>query len=240
MGADSRDPRDGAWFLAVTGALVISAAVLGLFRAPAPALVQPGPPSPPATVEIAPTDAMIHEQASFYDPTPLFLPTQWNAKPNVLQGVTVREPGDDFSYDAPVNASKLARLAFPAKVNVPASPVDALSLWAGEAPFLGMGETDLKVEPLPVRDALVEVVTASDGRQVFTQALKGARPPGGGDWQPMEFLVAVEPAGLIGLPVPAPSSNAVEVATYFQNYLAKVLKVGERLAPGFYRIKVGP
>ena len=103
------------------------------------------------------------------------------------------------------------------------------------SPFL----EDLKVEPLPGRGALVEVVTASDGRQVFTKELKGARPPGG-DWQPMEFLVAVEPAGLVGLPAPAPSLNNVEVVTYFQNYLAKVFRVGERLAPGFYRIKVGP
>ena len=220
--------------------MLIGLAVVGLFRAPAPPPARPAPSAPLAAVEIAPRDAVIREQADFSDPTPLFMPTQWNAKPNILQGTTVREPGDDFRYGAQFTfAVNAARLAFPARVNMPEKPVDALGLWGAEAPFLGMGQTNPNGDALSGRDALVEVVTASDGRQIFTQVLKDARPPGG-DWQPMEFLVAVEPDGLVGLPAPAPSSNALEVAAYFQNYLAKVLRVGERLAPGFYRIKVGP
>jgi hypothetical protein len=240
MKATKPDHSGRIWFFAVAGAVVIGLAVLGLFRAPAPAPARSNPPAPLAIVEIAPRDAAMHEPADFSDPTPLFLPTQWNAKPNILPGTTIREPGDDFRYEGQFTfAVSAAKLSFPAKVNVPEKPVDALGLWGAEGPFLGMGQADLKIEPLAGRDALVEVVTASDGRQVFTQVLKAASPPGG-DWQPMEFLVAVEPAGLVGLPAPAPSSNAVEVAAYFQNYLAKVLRVGERLAPGIYRIKVGP
>ncbi len=240
MSAANPDYRGRDWFFAGIGALVIGLAVMVFFRVPMapPAPSKPPPPLPAA--KTAPKMAAIPERARFSDPTPLFLPTQWNARPNTLPGATVREPGDDYHYEPPFSfALNAARLTFPARVDVPDKPVDALGLWGAEAPFLGLGQTDLKVEGLSGRDARVEVMTADTGRQVFTQALKDARPPGG-DWQPMEFLVAIEPAGLVGLPAPASSSNAVEVAVYFQNYLAKVLRVGERLAPGFYRIKVGP
>jgi hypothetical protein len=236
-----QDHRGRVWFFAAAGALVVGLAVPGLFRVPA-SLAAPADPALPTTLEIMPRDATVHEQAGVYDPTSLFLPAQGNAKSNALPGAAAREPtGDNFHYDAqfqfPVAA---ARVAFPIRASVPNKPVDALSLWAQEAPFLGMGETDLAVASLPRRDALVEIVTAGNGRQVLTQVLQDARPPGGGDWQPMEFLVTVEPAGLVGLPIPVPGSNVAEVANYFQNYLAKKLRVGERLAPGSYRIKVGP
>ncbi|HWA09258.1 MAG TPA: hypothetical protein VG838_07415 [Opitutaceae bacterium] len=186
-------------------------------------------------------DAGAPERDSLTDPTPLFLPTPWNAKPRALPGTAIRGPEDDFRYEAPFAfAVNAARLAFPARVDVPTKPADALGLWGGEAPFIGIGEGSPPANPLPSRAALVVVSEVGDGRQVLTQALPDAHPPGNGNWRPMEFLVTVEPAGLVGLPAIVPGSNAIEVATYFQNYLAKVLRIGERLAPGFYRIKVGP
>jgi hypothetical protein len=56
----------------------------------------------------------------------------------------------------------------------------------------------------------------------------------------MEFVAAVDPAGLVGPLVPTVRSGVEEVDNFFQNYLARTLRVGERLAPGFYRICVGP
>jgi hypothetical protein len=223
------------WLLAAAGALVALPAVTALFRLPASAGLGV-PKLPRAKMEISAVGV------SFHDPTPLFLPTEWNARPDLRPETAVGEPADNPRYGTPqlnfpVSATKLA---FPSRVEVPGKPVDALKLWAGETPFLGMGRKDVPVAALPQRTALVEVVTADGGRQVLTQALTDARPPGNGDWAPMEFLVAVEPAGLMGLPALVPGSTPADVAAYFQNYLAKVLRVGERLAPGFYRIKVGP
>jgi hypothetical protein len=223
------------WLLAAAGALLVLLAVASLFRFPASAGL--GSPAFPRA-EMAISAAGV----SFHDPTPLFLPTEWNARPNTRSRGIAGDPTDDSRYGAPqllfpVNATKLA---FPSRVEVPEKPVDALKLWVGEDPFLGMGQKDVPMVALPRRTALVEVVTADGGRQVLTQALTDARPPGNGDWPPMEFLVAVEPAGLIGLPALIPGSTPADVAAYFQNYLAKVLRVGERLAPGFYRVKVGP
>lgn len=230
------------WLLAVAGAAVVLLAVVGLFHFPGSAGFGP-PAAREVKVEMISSagDARVHEQVSFYDPTPLFLPTEWNARPDAQSGSAVREPGEDVRYGAqlgfPVSAIKLA---FPSRVEVPQKPVDALKQGSSEGPFLGMGEKDAALAPLPRRAALVEVVTADGGRQVLSQALLDARPPGNRDWQPMEFLIAVEPSGLVGLPAAVPGSASADVVAYFQNYLAKVLRVGERLAPGFYRIKVGP
>ena len=56
----------------------------------------------------------------------------------------------------------------------------------------------------------------------------------------MEFLVAVDAMGLVGPPTLTESSRVAAVDGYFQNYLVKTLHAGQRLAPGFYRICIGP
>jgi hypothetical protein len=70
--------------------------------------------------------------------------------------------------------------------------------------------------------------------------LADARPPAAAQWRPMEFIAAVDPSGLVGPLVPTSRSGADDVDTYFGHYLADTLRVGQRLAPGFYRITVGP
>lgn len=242
MGTVAEMENRRIWLLAAAGAPAILLATLSLFHFPASYSGLMVAQSTGLKVEIsAAEDALVHERASFHDPAPLFLPTEWNARPDAPAAVTVHEPGDDSRYGAQlVYGANAAKLAFPSRVEVPDKPVDALKLWGNEAPFLGLGQKDAVLTPLPRRTALVEVVTANGGRQVLSQPLMDARPPGNGDWLPMEFLIAVEPTGLIGLPAAVPGSASADVVAYFQNYLAKVLRVGERLPPGFYRIKVGP
>ena len=65
-------------------------------------------------------------------------------------------------------------------------------------------------------------------------------PAGQPDWQPAEFLIAVTPAGLLGRPVETVSSDVEDVDVFFRDYLARTLRLGERLPPGFYRVVVGP
>jgi hypothetical protein len=228
------------WLLAAAGAVLAVGSTLFLFHVPAGA---------PVPMKVEPLPGLTFRRqneaggADFYDPKPLFLPTEWNSRPNVLPNDTVREPGDNFRYEAKaapeVNA---ASLAFPGKAEVPKRAVEAQDSWTQEAPFFGIGQTDGKIEPLPAREALIQVVAVSDGRPVFTHILprKDASAPSVGSWQPMEFLAAIEPAGLVGPPTPVPSSNPAEIVAQFQSDLAKLLRVGQPLAPGFYRIKVGP
>ena len=108
------------------------------------------------------------------------------------------------------------------------------------APFLGFGRTDLQVDRLPARGAFVEITEAGSGRSVFARPVADVNPPGGAPWQPMEFLAAVDAAGLVGPLVPTLRSGVYEVDNFFQRYLADTLRVGSRLPPGFYRITVGP
>jgi hypothetical protein len=53
-------------------------------------------------------------------------------------------------------------------------------------------------------------------------------------------VAAIDPTGLAAPLTITTRSGVDEVDAYFQNFLARTLRVGERLAPGFYRISVGP
>jgi len=225
----------------------VVAAVLLLFRAPrAPTLerAQRG-----VSVSIG-TDATLRDESAVFDPTPLFLPTKkYNAAPKETE---LREPGSSAFPNYPPKLGfaetelKLDSLSLPKPVNVPPSPAVApgavLALPAPGALTLGFGRSDGPVTTLPARGAYVEVFDVKTGRRVLPQELpESARPPGGGRaWKPMEFVAAVDAAGLVGPLVPAVRSGVEDVDNFFQNYLARTLRVGERLAPGFYRICVGP
>lgn len=163
------------WLLAAAGAVLAVGSTLFLFHVPAGA---------PVPMKVEPLPGLTFRRqneaggADFYDPKPLFLPTEWNSRPNVLPNDTVREPGDNFRYEAKaapeVNA---ASLAFPGKAEVPKRAVEAQDSWTQEAPFFGIGQTDGKIEPLPAREALIQVVAVSDGRPVFTHILPERTPP---------------------------------------------------------------
>jgi hypothetical protein len=82
------------------------------------------------------------------------------------------------------------------------------------------------VEPLSQRTAYVEVVNAGTGRGVFGEALSDAHPPQTSvPWQPMEFIAAVDSAGLVGPVVPTVRSGVDEVDAYFGLYLAETLRI---------------
>jgi hypothetical protein len=123
---------------------------------------------------------------------------------------------------------------------VPASAAAALADDPPGVPLLGFGRTDEPVTPLAARGAFVEVVAAGGGRPVLAEALTAAAPPADAPWQPMEFMAAVDAAGLVGPLVATVSSGAGPVDAYFRRYLADTVRIGARLAPGFYRISVGP
>jgi hypothetical protein len=95
------------------------------------------------------------------------------------------------------------------------------------------------LETLAPRAAYVEITDAETGRKVFSQPVKDAHPPAS-DWKPMEFMAAVDSAGLVGPPVLTQHSDVADVDAYFGQYLSDTLRIGQRLNPGFYRVSVGP
>jgi hypothetical protein len=84
------------------------------------------------------------------------------------------------------------------------------------------------------------VVSEQDGQVAFTEALESANPPSEKAWEPMEFLVAIDRAGMISPPVLTASSRVAAVDEYFEDFLTEKLHVGARLGPGYYRVSVGP
>ncbi len=232
--------RQYRWVYAVAGAGVMLVAFSLFFRAPGSTQVRPLPPAktPGGAVRLV---SLKPNEAALTDPTPLFLPTEWNAGQNALPANTQREPGGSFQgYPAKLAfAETELNLSFPAAIAVPARPADALATDRSGLSFLGLGQTDRPVTQLITRNAYIEVIAAVNGQRLMAQPLANASPPGGA-WQPMEFLVAVDAMGLVGPPTLTESSRVAVVDGYFQNYLVKTLHAGQRLAPGFYRICIGP
>lgn len=190
------------------------------------------------------------------DPIPLFLPTRWNSSPP--EGDR-REPEGNFNGYDPIYTFSVndLHINLPSSVAVPARPADALVENAPGNPFLGIGRADIAITALTARWAFVEIVAAASGRTVFAEALadaadvKDAPPPlREGTWQPLEFMAAVDAAGLVGQLTPVVRPEAAVDDPFLQlpgqsleileNYLAQKLRVGDRLPPGFYRIVVGP
>jgi hypothetical protein len=185
-------------------------------------------------------DAGVIMSTMLRDPAPLFLPTDFNSS---RKDYVPKEPGGAFGGFQPeyvFDPSQLV-LNLPPAATIPNSPAEALAGDPPGAPFIGFDRADFVVEPLSPRTAYVEVVSAGTGRSVFGEALRDAHPPRTSvPWQPMEFIAAVDSAGLVGPVVPTMRSGVDEVDAYFGLYLAETLRIGQRLAPGFYRISIGP
>ncbi|MBI5770977.1 MAG: hypothetical protein HZA93_24585 [Verrucomicrobia bacterium] len=232
------------WAVALIGALVAVGAVAVLFRAPHP----DAPADKPSKVSVAMTsNPLLRDEAVIFDPAPLFLPTRFNANP---RGIEMPEFGAAFPNYPPklgfeVYGLKLDALSLPKPVgDLPApaaAPGSALALPSPEPLASGFGRAELAVPALSPRGGYLVIKAADTGRPVIAETLiESARPPGSSAWLPLEFVAAVDPAGLVGALVLTTRSGVEEVDAHFQNHLARTLRIGERLAPGFYRICVGP
>ncbi|MBI5380385.1 MAG: hypothetical protein HZA31_00640 [Opitutae bacterium] len=241
----------GVWMALAAGAVLVAGAGLLLVRSPKTSGSAARAGSIPsvglARLDGATGDAVLREEAWLRDPTPLFLPTEWNAAQGVdLQRTQLKEPGNTFEGYPAKLTFKTAKVQFdlPAAVAVPASPVGALQVGGWEMPFLGFGRRDVPPPALAARGACIEVMAANDGRRVgLDQALPMAQPPVALEWQPLEIMAAVDAAGLVGVPSLVVSSGVEEVDQYFLKLLTKDWRVGDRLAalaPGLYRIRLGP
>ena len=232
--------RSHRWIFAAVGAVAVLLLVPLLFRAPQARAVKALPTvagSAPGGVRLV---SLKKNDAALTDPTPLFLPTEWNAGQNALPANTQREPGGSFQgYPAKLAfAENDLKLNLPAPVSVPRRPADALTSDRSSQRVMELGRANQNISQLITRKAFMEIMQAGSGDRMLAQALPDAAPPGRA-WQPLEFLVAVDAAGLVGPPVLTESSRVAAVDGYFQNYLVKTLHAGQRLAPGFYRVSIG-
>jgi len=238
--------RAGGWVAGLT-AIVAVAAFLLVFRpvrpGPPPVRPAPTPPVVVARLDQQAGDGLMREQATLFDPTPLFLPTEWNTNQRALPATVQHQPGQVFR---PFESKPLFGEA---ELSLPIGPVSAVGERPADLlkepshdPFLGFDREDRDLPPLAFRPGYVEVRSAGTGEIVLARSLDDSLvlPPAQRAWQPAEFFIAVTPAGLLGGPTDPAGAEVEEMEVFFRDYLAKNLHLGERLAPGIYRIVVGP
>jgi len=228
------------WAAAGAGALGIGVLGVMLFRGPEAPLASTAPLGAKRSVTlVSGEDKAVNDESILLDPTPLFLPTKWNS---TQRDFAPREPGGRFQgFDTPkfTFAENDLKLVLPEAIKAPDHPANVVADEAPAAPLVGFGRTDVPVVAPQPRGGYVEITTAATGRNVLAQPI-AAEPPGKGGWQPMEFIARVDAAGLVGPLVLTTRSGLEEVDSFFAKYLVRTLRVGERLAPGSYRIFVGP
>jgi hypothetical protein len=189
---------------------------------------------------LATSDRVLLERAEFFDPTPLFIPTDRNFGQGPLPRRVEKQPGQVFGDFPPimtVSESGLASYGAQAETT-PESLPDVLIRGNG-APLAGFGRVDQDRLPLPQRAGYLEVKALKDGTVTLSATLLGLNLPRK-DFGPAQFLIAVGSAGLIGVPVLTEGSGADEIDAALRDYLVKSYHLGERLTPGRYLVSVGP
>lgn len=190
------------------------------------------------------TDQFLRERADLFDPTPLFFPTDWNFGQRPLPESMRRQPGQIFgSFGANYSFGEQNAKVYGSDVSPPPEQLADVLVQGNEAPFAGMGQIDVPRPALAERSGFLEIVKIADGNMVIAEMLSGLAVPGL-DFVPMEFLVVVSSAGIVGDLVQMPGSVMGEVDekadAFFRSYLVKTFRLGERLNPGRYRVVVGP
>ncbi len=241
--------RHWAQWIWLAAGLGVAARVAFIFWGQTDPAVPPPPArSGPRVTVVAGNGAaggpLMREQIELLDQQPLSMPTRWNAGAQPLPADLRRQPGEVFGvYDA--------RLAFAAERLEPVfgpkggAPADgrgglrAIGPMAGG--WAGLARLDRPIARLGEREAAIEVRGYSgDADPVVLRVSLSGFPPAvrQHDWAPLEFSVAVERGGLVGVPNLAIGSGVEEVDAFFGGFLARDCHLGERVPPGFYRVIV--
>ncbi len=186
------------------------------------------------------SDRVMEERAEFFDPTPLFLPTNRNFQQRELPAWVVKQPGQVFrDFESKLNFAESALPDYGATDEANSNSISEVLERGNVAPFAGFGASDRASQPLIQRDGFIEVKSLKYGVLASSEALKNLNL-GLIDYAPVEFLVAVASAGLIGDPVMITTSGNDEIDGKLRDYLVNSYRIGERLAPGRYVVRIGP
>ena len=239
------------WWLAGVTALLISALVVGLLTLRFETQVAPFPghaaterassPIGLSRLKQASTADLVVEEALFFDPTPMFLPTEWNSDQNSLPANVLRDPGQmfqDFQARLVYERDALS-LNLPEAGKPPGRTTDIVSGVEDIAKLGGLGARDVGIAGLDRRSGYVEVISTATGSSVYQTRL-GMDGLGADLWRPLELTGAVNSAGVVGRLSVVASTGGADLDQRIREHLLNSLHLGERLPPGFYRIFVGP
>ncbi|MBA4137003.1 MAG: hypothetical protein C0518_06775 [Opitutus sp.] len=184
-------------------------------------------------------DRALQERADLFDPAPLFIPTARNFGQGQLPARLVKQPGQVFGdFGAKLNFNDGGLGTYGAEqLTASENLVDVLAR-SNEVPFAGLGESGTARSRLTPRSAFVQIkkMGESELREFAVTEVRVPRT----DFSPLEFVVAVGPAGLMGDPLLTRGSGREDVDLFFQDFLAKTSRLGSLLSPGRYRVLIGP
>lgn len=186
------------------------------------------------------SDQVLRERAELFDPTPLFFPTDWNFGQTPVQVGLQRDSLEVFPAFEPqfVFPEQAAGLGVSTKASEMESLPEVLAR-GNPIPLAGLGAVDVLGAVLEPRAAYLEVRKFAGGKALLATELKELTLPRR-DFAPMECLLVVAADGVVGDLILASSSGEEEIDSFFRNYLLKAFRIGERLAPGRYRVVIGP
>ena len=227
------------WVGVGIGLLLVFILSLSLIRIPAPQPLELQKPDAPG-MGVGLTQVM-QAEVDLLDPTPLFLPTKNNAGyaigPRKFQ---MASQGNFQSFPPKLsNLVEGVELNFPPMVELPRTPADGLRVGLEPNPYRSLGQIDEKAKALSSRLGYLQIVPAGGG-QTFALALSGVAEVSLGDWHPMEWMATIDRRGLVGNLALVVSSGVEECDAFFRRYLTEKLRMGGRLQPGIYRLRVGP
>ena len=183
----------------------------------------------------------VAEQLKLRDPTPLYLPTEWNS--GVVQPSMALEtaPGTSFESIQPKYFFDPADtgLRFSETMSVPDSAIQTVDRFMTTNGYHEFSRTQIPAVPLQDRAGLVEISRAGDGRKVLREELVG-EPIFATLAAPIEMLVAIDSAGRVGQPAITSSSGDATTDSRGMEILLDAKPLGALLDPGIYRILLGP
>jgi len=235
-----RIARAVSWILFSVALLVVFVLTLSLVRIPAPLPIETAQIKG-SGMGVGLTQGM-QAEADLLDPTPLFLPTRINAgylvKPPTLQ---LASQGSFQSFQPKlVNPLNTIELSFPPIADLPQTPSEGLRVGEQPNPYRTIGQGEREITSLPSRLGYLEVIPAEGGPPVLSLSLPTLKSAPVGDWHPMEWMASVDRKGLVGNMALVVGSGVEEYDLFFRRYLTSRFRLGERLRPGFYRVRVGP
>lgn len=226
----------GRWIQAALGSGFVLAVVMALFREPMRTQSSSAAPkAPQAALGLRRVEAT---EAALLDPTPLFLPTRWNAAQKDVALPKVGGAFANFPARFAFEDSELRSLGPSRRVNT--GPADLLRLDSPGAAILGIGRGDLVQAPDESRGAVVEITRLSGSAAVLVERLSGIALLETELWEPVEFVAVVDATGRCAPLVPTVRSQSDEIDSFLKKRITDAARIGSRLAPGSYKIRVGP
>jgi hypothetical protein len=227
----------GRWLVSGIGSITIVGASLTLFRNPGGGGTAAGEGESWYTMVDA---SELRGAGMVIDPSLLYLPNPWSAQSSAAGAELLGRPVDSFQdFSARRFFDSSIGVQVPLPVDVPNAPIDTFRPMDSEAPFLGLGRQPRELPSLPERAASIEVARQSSGERMLRLDISGPLPEADSGWQAAEFLLRVGPSGIEGTPALLRTSGVPEIDRFFSDSMDADLKLGLRLRPGIYRVKVG-